>query len=244
MSFRGFISALVAMIAVSIVIPGPCMARGGRLAARVPTISPDRTLYIVGEIGGREPFMIADAIVKAAEMPGDIYLIINSPGGSVTAGTFILSAMEYAHAKGRRFVCVVPGLAASMAFQIFAYCDDRYAFPNAYLLWHPVRAGADRPLTPVDARRLSRDLDRIEATLVEDLRLRMKLDDETFYEHYYAETLFRATELRKLLPSYYILVNAAPLVKSLIPFRPQLGPFDRSEIYWTISPSKFYLIQN
>lgn len=83
----------------------------------------------------------AELLLLAADDPErDIYLYINSPGGSVTAGMAIYDMMEYVPND----VCTVAmGLAASMGQ--FLLCagakGKRYALPHARILMHQPLGG-------------------------------------------------------------------------------------------------------
>jgi len=77
----------------------------------------------------------AQLILLDAEDDKDIYLYINSPGGSVTAGLAIYDTMQYVNCEVST-TCV--GLAASMGQ--FLLCagapGKRYALPHSRILMH------------------------------------------------------------------------------------------------------------
>jgi ATP-dependent Clp protease protease subunit len=80
-------------------------------------------------------------LLLAAEAPDkDIYLYINSPGGSVTAGLAIYDTMTYIQSD---IVTVAMGMAASMGQ--FLLCagtpGKRYALPHARIMMHQVAGG-------------------------------------------------------------------------------------------------------
>ncbi|WP_214111276.1 ClpP family protease [Acrocarpospora catenulata] len=85
--------------------------------------------------------LCAELLLLAADNPDrDIWLYINSPGGSVTAGMAIYDMMEYVPNN----VCTVAmGLAASMGQ--FLLCagapGKRYALPNARIMMHQPSGG-------------------------------------------------------------------------------------------------------
>ena len=86
--------------------------------------------------------VIAQLLFLDAEDPGkDIYLYINSPGGSITDGTAIYDTMQYIKSD----VCTIcVGLAASMGSVLLAAGKKgkRYALPNSEVLIHqPLIAG-------------------------------------------------------------------------------------------------------
>ena len=86
--------------------------------------------------------VIAQLLFLDAEDPGkDIYLYINSPGGSITDGMAIYDTMKYIKSD----VCTIcVGLAASMGSVLLAAGKKgkRYALPNSEVLIHqPLIAG-------------------------------------------------------------------------------------------------------
>jgi len=86
--------------------------------------------------------VIAQLLFLDAEDPGkDIYLYINSPGGSITDGMAIYDTMQYIKSD----VCTICiGLAASMGSVLLAAGKKgkRYALPNSEVLIHqPLIAG-------------------------------------------------------------------------------------------------------
>ena len=80
--------------------------------------------------------VIAQLLFLAAEDPGkDIYLYINSPGGSITDGMAIYDTIQYIKSD----VCTIcVGMAASMGAVLLASGTKgkRYALPNSEILIH------------------------------------------------------------------------------------------------------------
>ena len=83
----------------------------------------------------------AQILLLAAENPDeDIYLYINSPGGSVSAGMAIYDTMQYVK---NDVATVAMGLAASMGqFLLCAGAEGkRYALPHARIMMHQPSSG-------------------------------------------------------------------------------------------------------
>ncbi|WP_326599055.1 ATP-dependent Clp protease proteolytic subunit [Streptomyces sp. NBC_01803] len=82
----------------------------------------------------------AQLLLLAADPDKDIFLYINSPGGSITAGMAIYDTMQYIK---NDVVTIAMGLAASMGqFLLTAGAPGkRYALPNAEVLIHQPSAG-------------------------------------------------------------------------------------------------------
>jgi ATP-dependent Clp protease protease subunit len=85
--------------------------------------------------------LVAQMLLLAAEDPDkDIYLYINSPGGSVMAGMAIYDTMQFVTCD---VATVALGLAASMGqFLLSAGAPGkRYALPNARIMMHQPSGG-------------------------------------------------------------------------------------------------------
>src|SRR5258708_2528863 len=93
----------------------------------------------------------AQLLFLAAEDPEkDIYLYINSPGGSITAGMAIYDTMQFVRPDVST-ICI--GQAASMAATLLAAGTPgkRFALPNARLLIHqPSMGGLSGQATDID----------------------------------------------------------------------------------------------
>ena len=103
----------------------------------------DRILFLGGEVTDEEAnLVIAQLLFLEADDPDkDIYLYINSPGGSVSAGMAIYDTMQYLKCEVST-ICV--GLAASMgAFLLAAGAPGkRRALPNSEIMIHQPSGGA------------------------------------------------------------------------------------------------------
>ena len=97
----------------------------------------DRIIFLTGEVNDQVAnIIIAQLIYLEGKNPDkDIYLYINSPGGSVSAGLAIYDTMNYIKCDVST-TCV--GLAASMGAFILAAGakGKRYALPNSEIMIH------------------------------------------------------------------------------------------------------------
>lgn len=92
----------------------------------------------------------AQLLMLAAEDPKkDIWLYINSPGGSITAGMAIYDTMQYVKCDVST-ICI--GMAASMG--AFLLCSGakgkRIALPNAEIMIHQPAAGTQGKVTDME----------------------------------------------------------------------------------------------
>ena len=116
----------------------------------------ERIIWLGGEVRDDNANAIcAQLLLLAAEDPDrDIYLYINSPGGSVTAGMAIYDTMQYVKPD---VVTVGMGLAASMGQFLLAAGapGKRYITPHARVLLHQPLGGAGGSATDI---RINADL--------------------------------------------------------------------------------------
>lgn len=102
----------------------------------------DRILFISGEIDAHMADLVVAQLLflEAEDNAKDIYMYINSPGGSVTAGLAIYDTMRYIKADVST-ICI--GQAASMGAFLLAAGEKgkRYALPNAEIMIHQPLGG-------------------------------------------------------------------------------------------------------
>lgn len=102
----------------------------------------ERIIFLSDEVNDvTASLVVAQLLFLDAEDPGkDIYLYINSPGGSVTAGMGIYDTMNYIKSDVST-ICV--GMAASMgAFLLSSGAKGkRYALPNSTIMIHQPLGG-------------------------------------------------------------------------------------------------------
>ena len=102
----------------------------------------ERIIFLSDEVNDvTASIVIAQLLFLDAEDPGkDIYLYINSPGGSVSAGMGIYDTMNYIKSDVST-ICM--GMAASMgAFLLSSGAKGkRYALPNATIMIHQPLGG-------------------------------------------------------------------------------------------------------
>lgn len=113
--------------------------------------------------------IIAQLLFLEAEDPEkDIFVYINSPGGSITAGMAIFDTMRYVKPDVST-MCV--GLAASMSAFLLAAGNKgkRFATPNSEILIHQPLGGAQGQAADIEihAKRIIKVRDRLNDILVE-----------------------------------------------------------------------------
>lgn len=112
------------------------------------TLERTNTVPVIGPIGA-EAGSIAQGITQLAELGAPIYVVINSPGGSVMDGALIVSAIQAAPVPVYT-VCLQ--LCASMASIIFESGTKRYMVDRAILMFHPAAGGVEGTFPQMQSR--------------------------------------------------------------------------------------------
>lgn len=96
---------------------------------------PERTYKLDTDINYSMVDPLVDFILQSNSVSTTkpIFIILDSPGGSVLAGAKIL---DYIKASKAPIHCVVDNFAASMAAMILENCDKRYASPSSIIMFH------------------------------------------------------------------------------------------------------------
>ena len=106
--------------------------------------------------------------LDAQDSEKDIYLYINSPGGSVTAGLAIFDTMNFIKADVQT---IVMGMAASMGSFLLTAGEKgkRFALPNAEIMIHQPLGGAQGQATEIEiaARHILQTRERLNKILSE-----------------------------------------------------------------------------
>lgn len=157
-------------------------------------VNPKRTVTVLGEIGGNA-LEASHKLLQLGDSKEDVYLIINSPGGSINAGDILIDAMEAVKSRGIKIKCVTTIMTASMAYSIYMHCDERFATSNALLLYHPARVSGNFSLTDADALEIGADLKEINLELLDYLEDVMGMDRALLEQTFYREKLWKAHKL-------------------------------------------------
>ena len=145
-------------------------SRGERAYDIYSRLFKDRIIMLSGQVTDD----LANSIISqllfldAQDSEKDIYLYINSPGGSVTAGLAIYDTMNFVKADVQT---IVMGMAASMgSFLLTAGTKGkRFALPNAEIMIHQPLGGAQGQATEIEiaARHILKTRERLNKILAE-----------------------------------------------------------------------------
>lgn len=152
--------------------------------------------------------VITDSLIEAVAKPihkikdnAVVYVLINSPGGSVSSGLTVMDAMSVAQDRGIRFKCLTGVMAASMAFAILAQCDERYTLPGTRLMFHPIStSGRERTRVLVVTKAA---VVEVEDRLMRFLQKALGMAWKEFEANYMAETVWTGSIIAKHAP-YFI----------------------------------------
>ncbi|AMB95622.1 ATP-dependent Clp endopeptidase proteolytic subunit ClpP [Aerococcus urinae] len=160
--------------------------RGERAYDIYSRLLKDRIIMLSGEVNDdMANSVIAQLLfLDAQDNEKDIYIYINSPGGSVTAGMAIYDTMQFVNAD---VVTIVTGLAASMGsiLLIGGTKGKRYALPHSEVLIHQPLGGVQGQATEIEisarhilqtkqtlkeiiAERSGQDIDKVEKDMDRD----------------------------------------------------------------------------
>lgn len=128
-------------------------------------VNTNKISHVYGPIEDASAMQFMVETMNTAPLPGLRLILIDSPGGSVPAGQQMIDIMEIEKKAGVKQVCVVTGMAASMAFNLLTHCDVRVAVPKARLLAHKIAIVLPPffRITVPNMQRLIKDLDPIDA---------------------------------------------------------------------------------
>lgn len=111
----------------------------------------DRIIMLTDEVNDVTASLVVSQLLflEAEDPDKDIYLYINSPGGSVTAGMAIYDTMQYIKPDVNT-ICM--GMAASMGAFLLAggAKGKRMALPNAEVMIHQPLGGAKGQATEIE----------------------------------------------------------------------------------------------
>jgi len=126
-------------------------SRGERASDIYSRLLKERIIFLGTEVNDTVANLIVAQLIflESEASDKDIYMYINSPGGSVTAGMAIYDTMQYVKAQVST-ICL--GQAASMgAFLLAAGAPGkRMALPNARIMIHQPLGGAQGQATDIE----------------------------------------------------------------------------------------------
>lgn len=107
----------------------------------------DRIIFLSGEINDSLANIVISELLYLDNINNeDIYIYINSPGGSITSGMSIYDTMNFIKSN---VITIGLGMCASMAAFILSSGHKRYALPNTEIMIHQPLGGAQGQATDI-----------------------------------------------------------------------------------------------
>ncbi len=103
-------------------------------------IDSSRVLLLLGPVGNNAIELIDKLRALNGVSSEPIYLILNTPGGSVVTGSLLISAMQASKAP---VYTICYSLCASMGAMIHGFGKERLQMDRSILMFHPATAGSD-----------------------------------------------------------------------------------------------------
>ena len=139
-------------------------SQGERSFGIYSTLLKERVIFLTGEVEDHMADLIAAQLLflESEDPSKDIYLYINSPGGSVTAGMAIYDTMQFIKPDVST-LCL--GMAASMGAFLLAggAKGKRFALPNSNIMIHQPLGGFQGQASDILIH--AREIERTKATM-------------------------------------------------------------------------------
>ncbi len=130
----------------------------------------DRIIFLSGEINDNVANIIVSELLYLDNLNNeDIYLYINSPGGSITSGMSIYDTMNFIKSK---VITIGIGMCASMAAFLLSSGNLRYVLPNTEIMIHQPIGGAQGQATDIKiaAERIIKLKDKLNKILAKNTK--------------------------------------------------------------------------
>ena len=130
----------------------------------------DRIIFLSGEINDNVANIIVSELLYLDNLNNeDIYLYINSPGGSITSGMSIYDTMNFIKSK---VITIGIGMCASMAAFLLSSGKLRYVLPNTEVMIHQPIGGAQGQTTDIKiaAERIIKLKDKLNKILAKNTK--------------------------------------------------------------------------
>lgn len=134
----------------------------------------DRIIFLSGEINDSLANIIVSELLYLDNLNNeDIYLYINSPGGSITSGMSIYDTINFINSK---VITIGLGMCASMAAFLLSSGNSRYALPNTEIMIHQPIGGAQGQATDIQiaAERIIKLKEKLNKILAQNTKQDLK----------------------------------------------------------------------
>lgn len=150
----------------------------------------DRIIFITGEINDNiANIIISELLYLDSINQEDIYIYINSPGGSITSGMAIYDTMNYIKSD---IVTICTGMAASMASILLSSGTKgkRYILPNGEVMIHQPLGGINGQATEIKihADRILKLKDKLNKILSKNTSTNLKKIEQDTERDYFMDS--------------------------------------------------------
>ena len=149
----------------------------------------DRIIFLTGEINDALANIVISELLYLDNINHeDIYLYINSPGGSITSGMGIYDTMNFIESK---VITIGLGMCASMAAFLLSSGVIRYALPNTEVMIHQPLGGAQGQATDIKiaAERIIKLKQKLNEILAKNTKQTIKkITEDTERDNYLSAT--------------------------------------------------------
>ena len=147
----------------------------------------DRIIFITNEIDNNNSNIIISELLYLDSISNeDIYIYINSPGGSITSGMAIYDTMNYIKSD---IVTICIGIAASMASILLSSGTKgkRYILPNSEVMIHQPLGGTNGQATDIKihADRILKLKDKLNRILSKNTNTNLKKIEQDTERDYF-----------------------------------------------------------
>ena len=144
-----------------------------------------RIIFLTGEINDNNAnLVVSELLYLDKESTNDIYLYINSPGGSISSGLAIYDTMNYI--KSNVYTIGI-GLCASMGAFLLSSGYKRYALENTEIMIHEPLGGYEGKASNIKLQtdRIIKLKDRINTILAKNTKQKkQKIEKDTLLDYY------------------------------------------------------------
>ncbi len=167
-------------------ILGMVLLNLGMAHAETITLTEKNSVVFRGVVSELSVSKVQAELIEKAKAGKPLYLVLDTPGGSVDAGNMLITTVKGLGVK----VHTVTIFAASMGFHIVQSLDDRLIIPNGVLMSHRANAGMRGEIPGEFLKRLVfllRGLNAMDATAAKRMGLKTEVYQDWIRDEYWVE---------------------------------------------------------
>lgn len=149
-------------------------------------LTKENSVVLRGEVDAMSVAKVQAELFKKAEAGNDLYLVLDTPGGSVDAGNSLIDSVKGMKVK----VHTVTLFAASMGFQIVQNFGDRLVTRSGVLMSHRASGGVQGHMPGEINTRMSfymDDLERLDLAAAKRMKMPLKAYQSLIRDEYWTQ---------------------------------------------------------